>query len=384
MASKTNCSKNGKDYYRMTRTIGYKANKAGNKVPVRKEFYGKNKAEAERKFKAYMERKNKGLEGKTQYFGIMAENWIFEFLLNDHRLKDSTKELYFCTWKKYVAESDLYYLPLDEITAGTLQRFYNNIDCPASSLAAINKTMSRFYKYLVTEGFATHNLTASLSVRKEQRQEPKEIRIWTDEELYHILHSFDRAQEGFRFRFLLVLAANTGCRISELLGLKYSDIVDGELRVQRQTARIPTFTRNGQMTYEVGTTTLKSNNSYRIIPLSAPVLRELDIHRAWQRKDMLKNGYRTDFIFTTSTGAIYDRHNVNHACARYYKRIGIECKGMHTYRHTFGTRLCQKGVSIQKAAVLLGHSDINITAKYYVNVSAEEKRAAISLLSDIM
>lgn len=81
---------------------------------------------------------------------------------------------------------------------------------------------------------------------------------------------------------------------------------------------------------------------------------------------MLRRHYDTDFIFTTNEGGLYDRHNITHACNRYYDRIGVPRKGIHTYRHTFGTMLCRKGIPIQTAAELLGHEDINDTAKYYM------------------
>ena len=59
-------------------------------------------------------------------------------------------------------------------------------------------------------------------------------------------------------------------------------------------------------------------------------------------------------------------------------------KGFHTYRHTFGTNLCRKGVAIQIASSLLDHADINVTAKYYVDVSQDEKQQAVDLLSSIV
>ena len=34
--------------------------------------------------------------------------------------------------------------------------------------------------------------------------------------------------------------------------------------------------------------------------------------------------YKTDYIFTTASGGFIDRHDVQHAMERYYKRIGIE------------------------------------------------------------
>mgnify|MGYP000299599091 FL=1 len=95
---------------------------------------------------------------------------------------------------------------------------------------------------------------------------------------------------------------------------------------------------------------------------------------------MMQKGYRTEQIFTTSTGHFYDRRNVGRALDRVYKRIGVPCKSFHVYRHTFGTNLCKNGVPIQTTAKLLGHKDINMTAIYYVNVDMEEKLKAIQTM----
>ena len=55
--------------------------------------------------------------------------------------------------------------------------------------------------------------------------------------------------------------------------------------------------------------------------------------------------------------------------------------GFHAYRHTFGTKLAASGVSLQTLSSLMGHSDISVTAKYYIKVPAAEKIEAIKALS---
>ena len=55
--------------------------------------------------------------------------------------------------------------------------------------------------------------------------------------------------------------------------------------------------------------------------------------------------------------------------------------GFHVYRHTFGTKLAANGVTLQTLASLMGHSDISVTAKYYINIPAAEKVEAIRTLS---
>lgn len=384
MANKTNCTKNGKEYYRISKVVGHKINAAGNEVAVRKEFYGTSKKEAEEKYNEYIARLKQGLENRKQYFGIMADNWLYDFLINDPKLKSRTKDLYISTWNNYIKPSKIYHMPLEDITAGTIQRLYNELDCSGNTITTINKVMSRFYKYLVTEGFATHNITSSLSLKNEQSKAADEIVIWTEEELYKILHGFEKAQRGFRLRFLIILATFTGCRVSELLGLKYSDIQQNSLKVCRQVINQPIFFKDKKTVHQLKIGELKSSSSYRTIPLNESVIEELKLHEKWHKTEMLKNKYRTDYIFTTNTGGFYDKRNILTACHRYYKIIGVTPKGMHTYRHTFGTMLCNRGVQIQTASALLGHSDINITAKYYVNVSSDEKKQAVNTISDIM
>ena len=119
---------------------------------------------------------------------------------------------------------------------------------------------------------------------------------------------------------------------------------------------------------------------YRTIPCNEIVREELKRHRKWHLKEMKENGYESDFIFTTKTGGLCDQRNISRACNRYYDRIGVEQKGFHTYRHTFGTNLCRNGIPIQTASVLLGHEDISVTAKYYVNVGLDQRQAAVDSL----
>ena len=63
--------------------------------------------------------------------------------------------------------------------------------------------------------------------------------------------------------------------------------------------------------------------------------------------------------------------------SRLYKRIGVEPHKFHAFRHTFGTNLSRASVPIEETSKLMGHSDISITAKYYVYVNAERRRAAV-------
>ena len=338
-----------------------------------------------------MNNKAMNIDNSKQFFGILADHWLYDFLANDESISNNTIRLYISTWNKYIKPSEIYHLPLEEISAGTIQRLYNKLSktgCPNSALHTINKVMSRFYKHLVHQRLAPADFTSTLKVPKLKVEEERHVITWTDDELYTILHSFEKAQKGFRLRFLVVLATYTGLRISELLGVRYENIVKTDkgyvLKVRQQVSNITTYNSDGSKSTRLGLKSLKSRRSYRTIPLNDIVMDELRIHRAWHREEAFRKQYELDFIFTTESGNLYDQHNCDAACKRYYERIGVKYKSFHCYRHTFGTNLHRLGVPIIEAAELMGHKDTSVTEIYYISTSDDKKRSAIEMLAKIV
>ncbi len=76
MAVNTNYEKNGNNYCRVTATVGKKADGK----PIRKEFYGKNKKEAENKRDEYIKGLNLGLNSNFNKItlGELIKTWLFE------------------------------------------------------------------------------------------------------------------------------------------------------------------------------------------------------------------------------------------------------------------------------------------------------------------
>lgn len=383
MAKKTNCVINGVPYYRLTKTIGHKLNENGKEIPVRKPFYGTCKADAEAKYNAFLAKQEAGIETKTQYFGVLADSWISEFFINDGSLKDSTKSRYVAAWNRKVKKLDLYHLPLDKVTAKMIQAAYNDLassGTPISEIKTIHKLMRKFYRYIDFEGLG-RDMTGSLMLPKEKINAAGEgIITWTDEEIKKILGSFDKADNRFRHRFLIILAYYTGARKSELLALTYDDITEDGIRITKTLAEISDGLENGRMKTRLSVTDPKTKKSVRTIPVDPVVLDELKLHKKWHMAEQLKNKYRSKYMFTTDSGEFYNAKNLDVALSRYYKKIGVEPKTLHTYRHTYASNLCRFGVPIQTACVLLGHDSIETTARFYVNVAEDSKRDAAMML----
>lgn len=391
MANKKNESVNGYEYYRLRRKVGVKWDaEKGVFVDDIRTFRGKTKKEAESKLQAFLDAKKRGISTDTQYFGVLAEKYIEAVFLQDAKLAIGTKELYLNAWNKYIKTSALYGMKLNDLQSIDIQSVYNSLSCSASALSNCHKLMRRFFKYLDCEGYC-RDLTTSLTLPEKKPAEkpqnapaatnPNEVEVWSNDELKLILGGFDKAQRGFRLRFFIHLALNTGLRVSELLALTYDDLKNGEVSVHKQAHSVAKFEGSSTVSHSIEVTDCKSDFSVRSVPLTDAVQKELKLHKAWQRQDMMLNGYRTDYVFTTSSGSLYDRQGVSAALERYYKRIGVPARGVHTYRRTFGTNLSKAGVPIEVASKMLGHSSIDITYKYYIGIEAEQKRSGIEKLA---
>ena len=75
MAKKTNCTINGRKYYKISRKVGMKLNKNGIWVDDRKTFYGASKSEAEEKYDTYMKQISAGKE--------ISKNRLLTVIIND-------------------------------------------------------------------------------------------------------------------------------------------------------------------------------------------------------------------------------------------------------------------------------------------------------------
>lgn len=377
MAKKTNTQINGSEYFRITRKVGMKQNKSGNWVTDYKAFYGKSKKEAEDKYRAYMAQASRVIDSKTAV-GQLIDDWIDNTFMSSN-LSASTKSKYVASYRNNFRGSKIAGVPACDITPMHLQNFYNDLDCVPSALRSLNNILTKFFAYASRIGLCDDITTSvELPIKSKEKGFTRgtgEVEVWDDNELRDLISQM----EGHRLQFLVIMAVNTGARISELLALEYKDIVNGSVIINKQVTNVHTDTEIG-----VRLSPTKTKNSVRTIPLNQFTLDELEKHKIRHREEMDRCGYTTDKIFTTQTGNYYDRRSIGHALNRFYKSHHIQRHTFHSFRHTFGTNLSRAGVPIEETAALMGHKSIDITAKYYINIDADRKRSAVERISSFM
>jgi len=167
--------------------------------------------------------------------------------------------------------------------------------------------------------------------------------------------------EGTNFYIVLLLAGSCGLRVGEILGLTW-DNVDTEnklLIIEKQWKKLD----NGSY----GFSSLKSTNSYRIIPLSSELINKIEEYKnIWVKNE-------NDRLVFYSPGSLSS--NLNRKLKKYNLTI-------HTLRHGYATALVSNEVDFKTAAKILGH-DITQTMKTYSHVTDEMMKNAANKIDDI-
>jgi len=360
MATKTNTRINGKDYFRISRTIDGK----------RKYFYGTSKGNAEQKYREYIEeqarlKNQKKSEYDTATFHDRARQFILDALMVSQRYAEGTKARYESAYRCHIESSRLDKMRIGDVKPSDVQKFYNALDVSQQTLKTIHKFMSAFNKWLMRNSYAEDFLSAVELPKKKESKQHNGIVTWSEEEVDNILSSVG-SSSSFRLAFLVYVLLYTGARISEALGLRYADIEDNTIHIQRQ--------------YYLHEIKPPKYNSVRDVPAHEKILSVLDDHKAWHEKEMQKNHYNTDYIFTTSNGKLYSASSIRKQLVKFCADHNIPYKHIHAYRATFCTQMCRCGVPLEVTSALMGHKNLEVTAAHYALVKKDTKEFAIASL----
>lgn len=363
MAVKTNCVINGIPYYRIRKKIGEDLNGKS----IIKPFYGKGKQEAEEMVKDYLANQKAGIKNDKEHFSQLIDFWI-KNVMKKSNLSDGTKTRYDSAYKTHIINTGISYVLMKDITSRLIQKYYNDLTDKGKPVEMINKVLSLFFKYAEAEGYCRNPLN-NVTVKKNKVSDGK-IVVFTHEEVKKILNS-PKDTIHSQYRMAYILALGTGIRMGELIALKWSDIKDNNLSVTKQAI----YNIDGVLKID----NVKTANSVRVIPIPDYVAKELEEYKV---------NHTGKYIFETSTGTLVDKSNLRITYKRFLKSIGVTVdkekpKSFHTLRKTYCTMLCENGIPIQTASVLMGHSSIAVTAKYYTFISGKEKTEAAEKLSEV-
>lgn len=372
MAKKTNFEVNGKKYYRVTRTVGKKADG----TPIRKTFYGSGINEANEKADAYINDIKNGLVNNYEYaiFSELMTVWLFDFLHKSSKIKPSTFQRYEGIYRKYIKDSDIAGLNLKDCNTIKLQKFFNDLSVTYSysQLRYLCDVMRNFFNWCIDSGYILKNPCLKIEIKGNKseiikRKKENKIEILSEDEIQKIKEYI----KGTEFELLFLLDLSTGLREGELLALIWNDVdlKNKTLKIEKSVKEVYVYDDENSRHIETIVQVPKTMTSFRTIPIPSSVIGILNNVKN-------KNG----IIFHDENMNYLKAKNVSYKWKKILKNCDIPHKKFHSIRHTYASTLLKNGVDIQTVAELMGHSAIAIT-QIYLHSTNEQKYNAVNKLN---
>jgi integrase len=203
-----------------------------------------------------------------------------------------------------------------------------------------------------------------------------EMQVWSAEELRTFL---DRVEDDDN-RALWRLAASTGMRRGEVLGLRWQDVdlTAARLSVRQQLLRTASGLGFGPPKPKAGRRSI-ALDQLTVGSLRAQRQRWIDNKMRWGEafEDL-------DLVFCRANGSALDPDVVTGQFERATKRAGVKTIRLHDLRHTQATLLLQANVHPKVVQERLGHSSVMVTLDRYSHVSPNMQDEAAAKMGAIL
>ncbi len=285
------------------------------------------------------------LEGERRTFQELMQRFMKE---HAPKVSENTRVLYGASLKHL--SGFFGDMVLSEITSKKVNDYKQARKESCGGAPSINRSLSMFSKAfsLCVKEWEWVKENPVLKVSREKENSGRD-RWLTGEDEKRLL---DNSPQWLKEIILFDL--HTGLRQDELLSLQWSrvDLFRKVIIIQE--------TKNGKP---------------RTLPLNQIALGVL-MERAKVRY------LKSDLVFLSSEITKIDRHNLRKAFNNALDKAGIHNFHFHDLRHTFATRLAQKGIDIYKISKLLGHLNITMTQRY-AHHCPESLREGIEVLEKV-
>ena len=245
---------------------------------------------------------------------------------------------------------------IEHATTDDLERFVctlQDVGIQPRSQARIISGVKRFYKFLRMEGYMDTDPTELLLTPRIGRHLPE---VLTIAEIDSMIAAIDMSKpEGQRNRAIIETLYGCGLRVSELVGLRLSQLFIEERYVVIQG----------------------KGNKQRIVPISPVAIEQINLYLEQTRSHQVVQRGSEDILFLNRRGAMLTRQMIFHIVKQLCELAGVrKVISPHTLRHSFATHLLEGGANLRAIQQMLGHESIT-TTEIYVHIDRTRLRDEI-------
>ncbi|TCR06043.1 integrase/recombinase XerD [Sphingobacterium sp. JUb78] len=290
-------------------------------------------------------------------------NWLLlkrefgRFLKFERGLSDNSIEAYLNDVSKLEVYSEENKLTLQQITSKDIQRFLiwiNGFGISPFTQSRLLSGLKTFYNFLLLEYDWENNPVELIQAPRIARKIPSVLNI---QEIDQLINAIDLSTpEGMRNKTILEVLYGCGLRVSELVGLKLSNLyLDVEfIKVEGK------------------------GNKERLIPIGSQAIKYLKIYINEVRPHIKVKSGQEDFVFLNKRGAALSRVMVFIVIKELATKIGLQKNiSPHTFRHSFASHLVEGGADLRAVQDMLGHESIT-TTEIYTHIDRDYLQSVIT------
>lgn len=318
--------------------------------------------------------------------GSTPELPTLEAYMTDEWLPSMRGRLKPSTWDSYRRNVELHVLPalgdigLGDIGPRELNRLYGELlgsgrqngpgGLSPTTVRYIHVIVSGAFSDAVDLGLITENPASRAKPPKAVGTAAHEMRVWDATQLASFLQLVRHEKTYPALR----LAAMTGMRRGEVLGLQWGDVAlaTGQVVVRHTLISVA---------YNVMASTPKTHRP-RLVELDSETLQCLQGHHA--RAAGVGCVDATDLVFTDAAGARLHPDLFTQRFDRLVARSSLPRIRLHDLRHTHATLGLAAGVPVRVMSERLGHASPEFTMKQYMHVLPGMQAAAAQQIADLV
>lgn len=277
--------------------------------------------------------------------GRFLEDYI-SYLKIERAMSPSTVASYSSDVRDFLAWIDSAGVPVGDVRTDHIVQYFGTLEgLSKRSQARFLSSLRSFFKWTVLEGYVKDNPCDAVDTPKIGRHLPA---VLSEDEVSAIIDSVDTGSwNGLRDRAILEVLYGCGLRVSEVVGLKISNVYfkEGFVRI-------------------VG-----KGNKERLVPIGGMALEAVSDYLAVRPEP--SDTASEDILFLNRDGRALSRVSVFTMVKRQAMLAGVHKEiSPHTFRHSFATHLVNHGADLRVVQDMLGHESI-LTTEIYTHIDTE-------------
>lgn len=278
-------------------------------------------------------------------------------------------------WARFYDKSPIVDIPIRNLTKNQLEEWVREI-------AAVNKMDKKQYsnfvsilkqelEYAEEKGIIEVSPFRRVKVTSRQLRsrkiKPDFTQVYSPDELENLKKMALEDYENDTFTahplapLAIVFMFLTGIRIGEVVGLKFTDIYDTKMLVQRMV-QYP----DGEIIDDT-----KGDFGPRFVLLIPEAIQLIETAKQYQKDHQI----RSELIFCTTDNPIRTYWSIQRAFRKYCQKMNIVTKSAHKARKTYISVCIDEGINARTVAQQVGHKDVRTTLNnYYYDRRSEQEQ----------